>query len=115
MRKLKSPDVFSAFRLIKEAGMRNEVQRIALMVQQNKKVKIEELGVDFLLGCLEGLAEKKAEQKFYEFLSGPAEMSIEEIKDLSALELIELLKKFKDVEDVEGWRSFFKSLGSLMR
>lgn len=115
MRKLKTADVFSAMRLIKASGMREEVQRIALQMRNEKKFKIEEIGADFILGVMEGLASVGAEQKAYEFLAGPLEMDVEEIKNLHPLEWKDVFEEYKKIESIEEWKAFFDVVAHSMR
>lgn len=110
MRKLKTTDVFAAMRLIKAAGMRAEVQRIALQMRTTGKFNVEQIGADFILGIMEGLADKGAEQKAYEFVSGPLEMDVEELQDLHPLAWKNLWEEYKKVEDIEAFKAFFDAV-----
>lgn len=123
MRKLRTTDVFAGMRLVKKAGLKETVQRIAALAKERKReeseegegVNIEELGIDMVLGIIENLAEVGAEQKVYEFLAGPLEKTVEELKNMEVLELIEMMKSYKEVENVDGWKAFFQSLLRLMK
>lgn len=115
MRRLKTSDVFAAMRLVKASGMRSEVQRIALEMRKTGKFKIEEVGADFVLGVMEGLASIGAEQKAYEFVAGPLEMDVEQVQNIHPLEWAKIFDEYKKVEDVEGWKSFFDAVASSMR
>lgn len=120
MRKLRTTDVFAGMRLVKKAGLKETVQRIAALAKERKKeesegVNIEELGIDMVLEIIENLAEVGAEQKVYEFLAGPLEKTVEELKNMEVLELIEMMKSYKEVENVDGWKAFFQSLLRLMK
>ena len=115
MRRLNTSDVFAAFRLVKEAGLKDEVKRMALLVEKEEKPDIKDIGVEFLLNVVEGLPSVGAEDKMYKFLSGPMERKPEEIKEMPVLELVEELEGFKDVEDIEGWKAFFKSVAAMMK
>lgn len=115
MRKLKTTDVFAAMRLIKESGMKEEVQRIALITRKTGKIKLEEVGADFILGIMEGLAGVNAERKAYEFVAGPLEMDVEEIQNMHPLEWKTIWNEYKEVEDVEAWKAFFDAVASSLK
>lgn len=116
MRRLKTTDVFAAMRVIKAAGIKDEVKRIALEASESKKdINVREVGAELILSIFEGLAEKKAEQMAYEFLAGPLEMSPNTIGELSIADLIEKIKALGKLEDAEGWKNFFASLGDLIK
>ncbi len=116
MRKITTTDLFAAMRLIKAAGVKDEIKKIALQINESKKeINQREVGAELLLSIVEGLAEKKAEASFYEFLAGPFEMDSAEI---AALTLDDLFGKFKELGkmmDPEGWQSFFKSLAASIK
>ncbi len=114
MRRLKTTDVFAAMRVIKAAGIKDEIKRIALEANEKKEIDVREVGAELIFSIFDGLAEKKAEAMAYEFLSGPLEMSSAEIGELPIAELIEKIKELGKLEDAEGWRNFFKSLGDLI-
>lgn len=115
MRRLKSCDVFTAMRLIKAAGVKEEFERVALYVRQAGKLNVNELGAELIFSVIEGLASAGAEQKFYEFVSGPLEMSAEEVKEMELFDLIDMIKSYKDVEDPERLKAFFDSVAAIMR
>lgn len=115
MRKLKTTDVFTAMRLVKEARIQDEVKRIALIVRETGKIRIEEVGADFILGVMGGLASVNAEKKAYEFLAGPLEMDIEEIQNIHPLEWKKIFEEYKQIEDEEAWKAFFDAVASSLR
>jgi len=109
MRTLQTHDLFTAMKIINAAGIRDEIKRTALLAQ-NKQIKVEEIGIDFILGILGACADKKAEDAIYEFLGGLMEIEPKEIKVMNPLDLIEEIKKLSAVIDVEAWRNFFQLL-----
>ena len=115
MRELKTSDVFSAMRVIKAAGVKDEIKRIALEINEKKEVNQREIGAELILSVIEGLSEKKAENMMYEFLAGPLEMDAARIGELTITELIEKIKDLGKLESPEGWASFFKSLAALIK
>ena len=115
MRQLNTCDVFSAMRVVKAAGVKEEIKRIALEVSEKKEVNQREVGAELILSVIEGLSEKNSENLMYEFLSGPLEMDVKEISELKITELIEKIKELGKLESPEGWASFFRSLGDLIK
>lgn len=118
MRKLKTMDVFAAARIVKAAGIKEEVKRIALEYTEKKEITENyqrQVGAELVLSIIDGLSEKKAENMMYEFLAGPFEMKCEEIANLELQELFEKIAELGKLESPEGWAVFFKSLGGLIR
>ena len=118
MRKLQTHDVFMALKVVRAAGVREEVKRVALLTKLKEKngeeIKLEDIGVDFILGCIEKLSGTESEYAIYDLLSGPLEMHPEEIMVMDPLELIEKITGLKEVIDMEAMKSFFKSVAALM-
>lgn len=101
MRKLETRDVFAFARLIKQVHLKEELK--TLFSQQSESRDELEVGLNLLLSLIELFAEKEAEQLFYEFLSGPFELSPEEV---SSMELFELIAKVKEIAEWDKWRHF---------
>lgn len=102
MRKLQTSDVFELARLIKRAGIKDELKDVALKAN---KEDIEGTGFDLIFGVVEKLTEQKVEDDLYKFLSGPLEESPEEVKVMDPLELVE---KIMRIADMEKWKAFLK-------
>lgn len=115
MRRLGTKDVFSAFRLVKAAGLKQEVEAMALQVNKGEKLDIHEVGISFVVNVIDGLASIDSEKKFYEFCAGPFEMTVEEVEELPFFDLIDKLKELAGMEDKEAWKNFFHSVASLMK
>ena len=118
MRTLKTTDVFGAMRVIKAAGVKDEIKRIAFEWDNKKNITEDdqrEVGAELIFSIIDGLADKKSESLMYEFLAGPFEMQPEEIGNLDLKELIDKIKELGKLESPEGWKAFFKSLGDLIK
>lgn len=117
MRKLQSHDVFMALKLIRAAGLKDEVRRVYALVEakekEKKKLSIRDVGIEFFLGLLEKLAGTEAENAFYELLAGPLELEVEEIKTMDPLDLIDAVQGLQEVIDGERLKRFFKSVAGL--
>lgn len=115
MRKLRVGDAFAGARLIKAAGVKEEITNIIMLVKSGAQVKAEEVGIDLILSVMDGLADTGAEKKMYEFFAGPMEMTAEEINNLEIMEFIEKIKEFIKEQDMDGWKTFFQSVLKLMK
>lgn len=118
MRKLTTPDVFNGVRLLISTGMKTELKALFMDegFRNQAKTAIEEYGNDegmtqvgfsVVLDVIGKFAEKKCEEAFYQFLTGPFEMNVEDIKTLP---LTELIKDVLEVADIEEWMGFFTNV-----
>lgn len=118
MRKLQTHDVFMALKLIRAAGVKDEVRHVLQLTEvkekQNQKISIRDVGIEFFLGLMEKLAGTESENAFYELLAGPLEIETEEIKTMDPLDLIEKIQDLREVVDSERLKRFFKSVAGLM-
>lgn len=110
MRKLKTKDLFVAVRAIKEIGVREEIKKITMKLDKNTDVN--EAGIDVFLAIFEKATEKKSEKVIYDFLSGPFEVTPEEVEEM---ELFEMIEKLKEIADIGKWRGFLSSAAQLMK
>lgn len=101
MKNLSGANLFEAMRLIKEAGIREEVKTLADKITDGASVN--EVGLELLLTLSEKLSEKKIEHLFWELISKNFEMSPEEVKNLDLFDLLEGLMK---IADVDRWKAF---------
>lgn len=109
MRSLKTKDLFSAVRLIKEIGVREEIKKVAL---EKGEKDANTVGFDLLFSIIEKATEKNTEQKLYEFLSGPFEC---EAKDVEEMDLLELLENITQVADINKWKDFLSKAAQLIK
>ena len=112
MRPLKNSDLFSFARLIKKARIKDEVKELTLSINNLDEINTESFGYDVLFTIIEAAAEKDTEQYVYEFLSGPLEMTPEELAKADPVETIE---KVMQIADVERWKAFFTSAAKLTK
>lgn len=128
MRNLQTQDLFTAARLIKEIGIKEEIKEIC---QKDKIVKIDfpqnateeekqkiiekyawDKGFDFVYMIFDKATEKNAEDKVYEFLAGVFEKTAEEVK---TGDLIETLEELTSEEDIKAWKDFFTRLAGFLK
>ena len=122
MRKINTGDTFAAMRVVKAAGIKDEIKRVALDIEDKRKKKIKftqemqkQMGAELFFSIIDGLAEQKAELLMYDFLAGPFEM---DAKDIAALSIPEIFEKFGELSKMmapEGWASFFSSLAAMIK
>jgi len=117
MRNLKSTDLFAALRITKEIGVKQELKDFAAALASGKiNAKTQrEMGAELIFGLLGNCGTEAAERAFYDFLSGPLEISTQELREMDLLAFMEKIRDFVEYIDVEAWRAFFQSLASLMK
>lgn len=115
MRNLKSTDLFAALRVVREIGIKDEVNRFAKIAQGSEASEElqRELGLELILGILANCGTESAEKAMYDFLSGPLEISVPELKDMDLEEFADTIRDFITSIDLEHWRGFFESLAAL--
>ena len=130
MRQLKTTDLFAGLRVIKAVGVKEEMKQFAMSLA-NGQVKADgkvikkrepvseqaqrELGTELLLGILANCGTEAAETAFFEFVAGPLEIPVPELRDMELLKFAEKIRELVGFIDVEAWKSFFTSLGELLK
>lgn len=109
-RRLQTRDIFAAVRCIKSIGIREELKTLANKIDKN--TNINEIGIEGAFIVLEKATEKNSENLLYEFLSGPLEVTTEEVASMDPLELVNQLK---EVCNLEGWKTFLFKASQLMK
>lgn len=104
MRNLITSDLFKGARLIREIGVKEELKKFAESL--DPKQSQESVGIDLMLLIFEKATEVKSEACIYEFLSGPFEMSPEEIANMDLFDMVDTLFT---IADVEKWQGFLKN------
>ena len=110
MRKLKMSDIFTAMRVIKKAGLKEEIKPL-IRTAGSGELNVEDVGIEGILTMIEILSEKKSEQAIYEVLAGPFEMTPEEVQNLDLDRLQDLLGDLAKENDL---KRFFISLSGLL-
>lgn len=114
MRQLRSTDVFAALNVIRTIGAEEAVTALGNLIDKKNGLTQEEVGVRVIL-YVANLGNQKATAALYTFLSGPLEKSIQELEEMDAIDFLEQIKEFVASIDVERWKSFFTSLGGVLR
>lgn len=117
MRKLQPHDVFMALKLVRAAGVKDEVRNLAKLMEikekQGEKLGARDIGIEFFLGLMEKLAGTESENAFYELLAGPLEIEAEEIKTMDLMDFLDKVQGLGEVIDGERLKNFFKSVAGL--
>ena len=106
MRKLITSDLFAAMRVVRAAGVRDDIKSIAARAKK-KDADTTSIGMDIVFAVMEGLSEPKAENYLYDFLAPIAELPVEELKALPLPELIDILQQIAADNDL---KDFFRQL-----
>ena len=109
MRKLQTSDVFNAMRVLKKANFKEEIKPILKMAGSGE-LKVEDVGIEGILGVIEILAEKKSEQALYEVLAPVFEVTIKEVEQMDLITLAENLETLAKENDL---KRFFTLLAGL--
>lgn len=102
MRRAKTADMFKFVRLVVDLKIKDEfyslVDDIEKRQKENKPVDIDKEGFKLVYSIISMASTEEAEQRIYDFLSGPFEMTPEEVKNLDYIEFMEALKKTIDIK-----------------
>lgn len=110
MRKLTTPDLFAGIRLLKKYGLKEAAKELA--AKSDDLSHIWDNGYDFVWALFDRITEEGGEKELYVFLSGPFELTPEQVQSLTIAELFERVKRLGEENDLA---SFFRSAASAMR
>ncbi len=110
MRKLKTADIPVFCRCVKRLGMKDKIREIAQAADSIQDVW--SFGFDFVWDLFDIATEQTGEMALYEFLSGPFEMTPEEVRDLDLDVLIPNVQKLVQENNLAG---FFKFAAASMK
>jgi hypothetical protein len=110
MRKLKTADIPVFCRCVKRLGMKDKIREIAQAADTVQD--IWSFGFDFVWDLFDIATEKEGENALYEFLSGPFEMTPEEVRDL---DLDVLIPKVQQLVQENNLAGFFKFAAASMK
>ena len=110
MRKLKTSDIPVLCRCVKRLGLKDEIKKIANEADTAKEAF--DKGFDLFWNLFDIATEKEGEIYLYEFLSGPFEMTPEEVRDLDMDILIENIKQLISENNLSA---FFKFAAASMK
>lgn len=108
MKKANTGDMFKLMRLIDELKISDTVYEMIKEVEEKgtNNVNVERMGFNLIATLISKASTKEAEIKIYDFLSGPFEMTAEEIQ---CMDYTEFGKGIGQVLDLNSIIGFFKS------
>jgi len=109
MRKVTTPDVFEALRLIEKSGLKDKLVPIVEDIAKHPDT-LEHWGIVGFLTVLETFAAESCENLIYEWLSGPCECNVEEIK---SWDLDVFSSKITQLSEENNFSGFFSVLSKL--
>ena len=110
MRKLNTSDVFAMARIVRASGIRNEIRDLIHRVAGTDE-STASVGIEGFLVIMEACAERKSERAIYEALSGPFEMTADEV---ALLELDELERRFSLLNEENNLKHFFDLVSRIL-
>ena len=110
MRKLKTSDVLAFCRCLKKLGVKEKIQNIAKEADSAKDVW--DKGFDMMWSIFDLATETEGENALYDFLSGPFEMSAQDVADLDIDAFFDNLKQLAAENNLTV---FFKSAARSMK
>ena len=103
MRKLKTADVPEFCRVVKALGIKEFLRDVAQKADTGED--LWNSGFEILWGLFDIITENGAEQRLYEFLSRPLEMTAEAIANMDLTDFAAAMKRLAEENDLI---SFFK-------
>lgn len=110
MRKLNTSDIFAALRVIRAANLREEIKPLLKRAAEGS-ASLEDVGIDGIISAMEMMAEKKAERAVYEVLSGPLEISADEV---AALDILDFAQKVEQIAKENDLKAFFGYVSGIL-
>lgn len=114
MRGLIGADLFKAMRIIKYAGVQEEVEKIALESADGKVLKQSEVGVKIVLSCITGCSNPKAEAEIWSFLADLTGDGADELKNMEIDALMCKIEQLAEYISRYDFADFFKRLSRLI-
>ena len=111
MRKLQTSDLFSALRLIKKAGLKEEIKPLLKMAADGG-FSVEDVGIEGILCLIEAITDRKSEIAIYEVLSGPFEVDAKQVEQMDLCTLADNLQALAKENDLKRFFSLLSALNS---
>lgn len=115
MRKLIGADLFTALRIVKAAGIEEEIQRIALEASDGKQLDVRRIGAEFIISAICGCANPAAEEQIWTFLGNLMEIDAKVLKSMELDGLMTKIEELMEVIQPEEIGNFFLRLSALTR
>ena len=116
MRKLNFHDVFMFSRVLKKVGIKDElVELVTVLNDKANNVSQTTLGAKLILSVYANCGDEAAEKAFFEFLSGPTEISTPDLANMDITSARNLIAELVMSIDIEEWKAFFISAAQNLR
>lgn len=113
MKKLNTKDVFKMARFLRNLDFKKEAETVLREADSIDDVFSD--GYALIYAIFEKIVDKNAEEQFYEFLSGPYEMTAEEVGELSIGEQIKNIKQLAKENDLKVFIQDVKKLREILK
>lgn len=108
MRNLQTKDLFSLARVLKEI----KIQEVFNSITIDNGMTTKEAGLKLVFEIFEKAVDKNCEEKVYEFLAGPLEISKKEVAEYDP---VDLLDKVLEIAEPDKWKAFFSKAAQLVK
>jgi hypothetical protein len=108
MRKLKTSDIPAFCRCLKAIGIKSEIESITKKADNIKDAWAQ--GFELIYNIFDKATEVNGEKELYKFLSGPFEMTAQEVENLEISVFFDMIKQLASENNLAG---FFKSAAAL--
>lgn len=116
MRGIATKDVPKAARLIRLSGIREEAKNMFDMIRNGKEFELTtDAGFDFLMSIICRFDDQRIADAFCDFVSGPLEISPEDVYEMDVLSLYDLILDWTKTISSERWRAFFTLLFKMIK
>lgn len=114
MRGLIGADLFRAMRIVKYAGVQEEIERIATEASEGHAMKQAEVGAKLIIACIVGCSNAKAEAEIWNFLADLTEKPAESLKTMEINDLMDVIEELAAYISRYDFADFFKRLSRLI-
>ncbi|MCR5811170.1 MAG: hypothetical protein K6G34_07215 [Lachnospiraceae bacterium] len=114
MRGLKGSDLFTAMRIVRNAGVQEEIQKLSQEIAAGKKMNQSQVGAQMIIACVCGCANPKAEAEIWNFLGDLTEKPANELKDMDLEDLMKVIEELTEHISKYDFKNFFKQLSRLI-
>lgn len=114
MRKLQITDAFAFARIVKKAGIKQQISDAVIKYAGKTApddTALAKIGVELFLAIMDGLAEQSAETEVYKFIAAIAEVAEADVKAMSITDFIDTAKAIAAENDLAA---FFTSARRLL-
>lgn len=100
MRKIKTKDVFSLARLIKNAGMKDELTET---LKASSSGDAREVGINFIMSLISACGNEETEKGIYKLIGDIAEKDPEDIENMDLEVLTDTIKEISEQNNLSNF------------